>query len=114
MPSTASLSERARAYVATVAIAGGCVLAGAISDLVVNKIDPWWFVLVGLTVFTSSVTVKVPSIAATLSVSEAFVFSSVILYGWSAGTVVASIDGLVISYWLQRKRPQPSYRIVFN
>lgn len=90
------------------------MLLAAISQLVQDRVDPRWFVLVGLTVFTSSVTVKVPSVAATLSVSEAFVFSSVILFGWAAGTVVASVDGLVISYWLQRKRPQPSYRVVFN
>ncbi len=114
MKSTGSLSVRARSYVVAVAAIGGGVLIAAVADLLRDRVDPWWFLLVGLTVFTSSVTVKVPSVAATLSVSEAFVFSSVILYGWSAGTIVASIDGLVISYWLQRRRPQPTYRVVFN
>lgn len=90
------------------------MLLAAVAQLVQDWVDPRWFVLLGLTVFTSSITVKVPSVAATLSVSEAFVFSSVILYGWAAGTVLASIDGLVISYWLQRRRPQPPYRILFN
>lgn len=114
MPSISSLSVRARSYVVTVAVVGGGVLLAALGQLVQDWVDPRWFVLVGLTVFTSSVTVKVPSVAATLSVSEAFVFTSVILYGWAAGAVLASIDGLVISYWLQHRKPQPSYRILFN
>lgn len=114
MPSISSLSVRARSYVVTVAVVGGGVLLAALGQLVQDWVDPRWFVLVGLTVFTSSVTVKVPSVAATLSVSEAFVFTSVILYGWAAGAVLASIDGLVISYWLQHRRPQPPYRILFN
>lgn len=114
MQSAASLSLRARSYVISVAVIGGVVLLAAVAQLIQDGIDPRWFILLGLTVFTSSITVKVPSVAATLSVSEAFVFSSVILYGWPAGTVLASLDGLVISYWLQRRRPQPAYRIFFN
>src|SRR5688572_29590480 len=86
----------------------------AIVQLLRYQIDPRWFVLVALTLFTSSITVKVPSVAATLSVSEAFVFSSVILFGWPAGTVLASLDGLVISLWLQKRKRQPFYRVAFN
>lgn len=77
-------------------------------------VDDKWFVLVGLTLLISSVTVKVPSVAATISVSETFVFASVIIFGWPAGTVIASLDGLVISFWLQKRRIQPFYRTVFN
>lgn len=107
------LSVRARSYVIAVAILGASALVAAISQLV-QGIDFRWFVLVGLTILTSSVTVKVPSVAATLSVSEAFVFASVMLFGWPAGTVVASLDGLVISLWLQKRTVQPGYRILFN
>lgn len=114
MSSFALLSARARAYVLGVGIVGGAVLVTALLQLATVPLDARWFVLVALTLLTSSVTVKVPSTAATLSVSEAFVFSAVILFGWQAGAVVASLDGLVISHWLQRKRAQPSYRVLFN
>lgn len=114
MSSLDLLSTRARIYVAGVAIAGGAVLLTALYQLASTPLDLQWFVLVGLTLLTSSITVKVPSTVATLSVSEAFVFSSVILFGWQAGAVVASLDGLVISHWLQRRRNQPSYRVLFN
>jgi len=114
MQSIRSLSARARSYVASVTLLGGTALLVALGQLLEERVDLGWFVLVGLTVLISSITVKVPSVAATLSVSEAFVFSSVILYGWAAGVVLASVDGLVVSYWLQHRKPQPHYRVVFN
>lgn len=89
------------------------MLLASIFELMQSPIDVRWFLLVGLTLLTGSITVKVPSVAATLSVSEVFVFSAVILFGWAAGTVVAALDGLVISLWLQRRK-QPAYRVVFN
>lgn len=107
------LSTRARLYVAAVAAIGGGVLFASIGQLVAAPIDIRWFVLVGLTLLTGSITVKIPSVTATLSVSEAFVFSAFMLFGPAAGIVVAALDGLVISLWLQ-KRKQPFYRVVFN
>lgn len=107
------LSTQARAYVVSIAALGGAVLVGSIYALISSPVDLRWFVLVGLTLLTGSITVKIPSVAATLSVSEAFVFSAFILFGTPAGIVIASLDGLVISLWLQ-KRKQPLYRVVFN
>jgi diguanylate cyclase (GGDEF)-like protein/putative nucleotidyltransferase with HDIG domain len=46
-------------------------------------------------------------------VSEAFVFTSVLLFGAGAGTVTAALDGAIISLWLYRRR-HPTYRILFN
>lgn len=109
----AQLSAGAKSYVVAVAILGVSALGAAITHLS-NEVDERWFVLVGLTLLTSSITVKVPSVAATISVSETFVFASVIIFGWPAGTVVASLDGLVISLWLQKRRHQPTYRVLFN
>lgn len=113
MSQFASLSTNARAYVAAVALVGGSILAESIYELTATAVDSRWFVLVALTLLTGSITVKIPSVAATLSVSEAFVFSAFILFGPAAGIVIASLDGLVISLWLQ-KRKQPLYRVLFN
>jgi putative nucleotidyltransferase with HDIG domain len=107
------LSLRARIYVVAIVAIGGAVLLASIAELVQQPVDPRWFALAALTLLTGSITVKVPSTSATLSVSEAFVFSAVILFGSAAGTVVAALDGLVISLWLQRRK-QPTYRVLFN
>jgi diguanylate cyclase (GGDEF)-like protein/putative nucleotidyltransferase with HDIG domain len=58
-------------------------------------------------------TVKLPSVAATISVSETFVFTSVLLFGPAAGTLTVTLDVLAISLWQARRR-HPNYRIAFN
>ena len=113
MTTFAELSSRARAYVVGIAVLGGGILVGAVYQLIATSVDERWFILVALTLLTGSVTVKIPSVAATLSVSEAFVFSAFLLFGAPAGIVLAALDGLVISLWLQ-KRKQPTYRVIFN
>ena len=50
---------------------------------------------------------------ATISVSETFVFTSVLLFGSAAGTLTVALDALVISFWSYRKG-HPPYKIVFN
>ena len=69
--------------------------------------------LPALTLISGSITVKIPSLSATLSVSEAFVFTAVLLFGPSAGTVTVALDGLIISLWLQRKSNE-AYKALFN
>jgi putative nucleotidyltransferase with HDIG domain len=66
-----------------------------------------------LTLLSGSATVALPSLPATVSVSETFVFTSVLLFGSSAGTVTVALDAAVISFWSYRKG-QPGYKIVFN
>ena len=102
-----------QAYVASVVAAGGGAIVYSVHDLYAHPVDPQWLLLAALTLLSGSITVKIPSVAATLSVSEAFVFTSVLMFGPSAGTTTAALDGLIISLWLQRKG-QPIYRVLFN
>src|SRR3990172_2645745 len=106
-------SWASRLYVACVIIAGGIVVLRSALALYDEPVDRQWLLLAALTLLSGSITVKVPSVAATLSVSEAFVFTSVLLFGTAAGTVTAALDGLIISIWLRRRR-QPFYRFFFN
>jgi putative nucleotidyltransferase with HDIG domain len=94
-------------------ICGGAVIAHSLVDLWTAGIPPSWLILVLLTVLSGSITVKIPSVPATISVSETFVFTAVLLFGPSAGTVTVALDGLVISLWLQRRKHQ-GFRATFN
>ena len=96
-----------------VVAAGSAAVVYSIYDLHVHPVQAEWFILVALTLLSGSITVKIPSIPATLSVSETFIFTSVLLFGGSAGTVTVALDGLVISLWLQRKK-QEGFRPAFN
>src|SRR4051794_25689226 len=102
------LSRRARLYVTSITVLGaGAIAQSAYALYAVPK--GWnWFVLAVLTLLSGSATVKLPSVPATISVSETFVFTSVLLFGPAAGTVTVALDALVISLWLAR-RGHPFY-----
>ena len=61
-----------------------------------------WFVLAVLTLLSGWFTVRIPTIPARLSVSETFVFATVLMFGPAAANVVV-LDTLVISFWLGRR-----------
>jgi diguanylate cyclase (GGDEF)-like protein/putative nucleotidyltransferase with HDIG domain len=70
-----------------------------------------WLFLAGLTLLSGSFTVKVPAIRARLSISETFVFASVLLFGAEAGAVTVLIECFVISFW---SRHDSVHRNLFN
>src|SRR5262245_14911117 len=101
---TQSLSRPGKAYITTVIIGGGLAVVASVVELVVAPVSGQWFLLAALTVVSGSATVRLPSIPASLSVSETFVFASVLLFGAPAGTLTVALDGLIISLWLKRRR----------
>jgi diguanylate cyclase (GGDEF)-like protein/putative nucleotidyltransferase with HDIG domain len=108
-----ALSVGTQAYVAGVVIAGAVTVLQSFYDLTVHPIGWNWTILAVLTLVSGSATVRLPSLPATISVSETFVFTSVLLFGSSAGTLTVALDALVISFWSYRKG-HPLYKIIFN
>lgn len=107
------LPERGRAFVGTVTAAGTCVIGYSVFGVWSDALGPSWLILALLTLLSGSATVKLPSVPATISISETFVFTSVLLYGPSAGATIVALDGLIISSWFARRRKE-LYRIAFN
>jgi diguanylate cyclase (GGDEF)-like protein/putative nucleotidyltransferase with HDIG domain len=107
------LSTGTQAYIAGVVAAGAVTVLQSFYDLTVNPIGWNWTILAVLTLVSGSATVRLPSLPATISVSETFVFTSVLLFGSSAGTLTVALDALVISFWSYRKGHR-LYKIVFN
>ena len=71
MPSTfASLSKPARAYVALVVCAGTATIAHSLYTLIQQPIGWSWLILAVLTLVSGSATIRLPSLPATISVSE--------------------------------------------
>ena len=115
MPSTfASLSKPARAYVALVVCAGTATIAHSLYTLIQQPIGWSWLILAVLTLVSGSATIRLPSLPATISVSETFVFTSVLLFGSAAGTMTVVLDALVISLWAYKRKRQPLYKSAFN
>jgi uncharacterized membrane protein len=107
------LSDRGRAYVLGVSAVGLTVAVYSLVQLVVLAVDLQWLMLAALTLLTGTFTVRIPGVPARLSVSDTFVFTSVLLFGPAAGTVTALLDTLIISLRIGDVSRQP-FRLVFN
>ena len=102
-----------RLYVGAVVGLGGATILYSAYQLHARPIGWNWFILALLTLLSGSAAVKLPSVPATISISETFVVTSVLLFGPAAGTLTVTLDVLAISWWLTR-RGHPNYRIAFN
>ena len=105
--------RRQYAYVVAVIGAGTFVVADSLRHVFLAPPAAEWAILAALTLLTGSFTVRVPSLPAKISVSETFVFTSVLLFGPAAGTVTVVLDTLVISFWM-RRATRSVLRVLFN
>ena len=104
MVSSPLLPKNGRAFVSAVILAGFLVVSWSVRELIQDPVGLQWFMLAALTLVSGSATVKLPSVPASISISETFVFAAVLLYGPAAGTLIVALDGLVISYWISKRR----------
>lgn len=108
-----NLTPRGQLYIVVVSALGLLVVGHCISMLLAEPIGWEWAVLAGLTLLSGSFTVRVPSFQARISVSETFVFTSVLLFGIPAGTLTVALDTLVAALSSRRRAREP-LRVLFN
>ncbi len=88
----------ASVFVATVSVAGIAAVAVSVRALLLQSTTPVeWVLFAILTIASGMLTLKMPAIDATFSVSEAFAFASVLLFGPAVGAVTLALDGIRIS-----------------
>ena len=109
----AALDLGARMFVGVIVASGFLAIAHSVYALRYSPVTSQWFVLAALTLLSGSITIKLPGIDSSISVSETFVFTSVLLFGTAAGTITVALDGLIISLWLWRKRIG-LHKLLFN
>lgn len=104
----------ARVYIAAVVLSGlGAVVESAYT-LATRPMSPTWLVLAALALVSGSASVRLPSVAAAISVSETFVFASVLLFGPAPGTIIVALDAFVLSLWVGWTGHAEPYRHLFN
>src|SRR5262245_55855519 len=114
MPHRATrLSFGARVYITIIVLAGTLAVTASVYDLTVAPPSPQWLFLAGLAFLTGSFSIKLPSINARISVSEAFVFAAVLLFGPSAATIIVTIDAIILTSWTTSRR-HSKVRAAFN
>ena len=109
-----NLPVRGQIYVVGISALGLIAIGICVQTLYENPISSEWVFLALLTLLSGSFTVKVPGLQARISVSETFVFTSVLLFGTPAGTLTVALDTLVATLAARRKAPQAPLRILFN
>jgi putative nucleotidyltransferase with HDIG domain len=97
-------------YVTAVSTLGLVVVARSVFVLVRSELPVEWVLFAVLTIASGMLTVKVPSLEARVSVSEAFAFASVLLFGPDVGVVTLALEGIRISFRWKMNRQQT----VFN
>lgn len=110
MTRTSPLPLPARLFIAAVSLCGLAVVGHSV-EVVLRSELPWeWILFAVLTIASGMLTVKVPSIDARVSVSEAFAFASVLLFGPHVGVITLALDGIRVSFrW--RMKPEQT---IFN
>src|SRR4051812_17282650 len=115
MVSQPGFTPAGKTYLWSVIAAGFAVVGGSLYQVSVEPIGSQWFILATLTLISGSATVKLPSTHASISLSETFVFTAVLLYGPAAGTIIVALDGLIISFWISKRRNEKRpHRALFN
>jgi len=114
MPQRASgLSLGARVYIAVLVATGTLAVGASAYDLAQNQVGSQWLILAGLTLLTGSFSIKLPSVSARISVSEAFVFAAALLFGPSAATIIVTFDAIILTSW-SRSGVRSKVRALFN
>jgi putative nucleotidyltransferase with HDIG domain len=95
-------------------IACGLLITGAAArELYAEPPSSQWLVLAALTLLTGSFTIRVTKLSIRISVSDAFVFASVLLYGPSVAAIIVAIDSLVATMFMRREN-RSIFRSLFN
>ena len=99
-----------RAYVAGVSVAGGVLFLYSLVHIAAVGVPPAWWVFAGLALITGRITLRVPGVEATFTVSEVFTFTCVLLFGPEAGAVTLALDSLVLAW----HRRMAADKVCFN
>jgi putative nucleotidyltransferase with HDIG domain len=99
-----------RRYVTAVAVGGCALFVYCVARVAGQDLPLECLVFAALTFISGRITLKVPSLEASFTVSEVFAFSSVLLFGPEVGAVTLALDSLVLAW----HRRLPTDKAAFN
>jgi putative nucleotidyltransferase with HDIG domain len=111
------LLPRTQVYVFTITVLGLLAVTLSTFQLLERPLD-WhreWSKLAILTLISGWLSVKLPTVSASISISETFVFAGTLLFGPAVGTVLVLLDAAVLCIRSQYSRRQLRWQqVVFN
>jgi putative nucleotidyltransferase with HDIG domain len=107
-----SYSEtKAKVFIGAVIAFGGAAILHSLFQLYALPPHPTWLLLGALTLISGLFTIAVPSVSATISVSETFIFTSVLLFGTPVATIIVAFEALLMSSLRHRHEAR---KVLFN
>lgn len=111
------LSQATQIYVFCVLALGLVTVYFSATDLLGRPVSEHkeWLSLLALTFVSGWLSVKLPSVSASISISETFVFAGTIMFGSSVGTLLVVLDATVLctkEAWVRRRLRWQ--QVVFN
>jgi putative nucleotidyltransferase with HDIG domain len=110
-PRIAGMPVALTLFLGVVFTVGAGVIGHSLLTISVPSINVYVVALAALTIVAGRFPIKVPGRAATVNVSEVFVFASILLFGPAVPVLTVAIDGLWISL---TQRNRKTYRALFN
>ena len=92
-----ALPPAAIVFVCAVSLAGAAAVFTSTLTLLRSSLPAEWIAFAVLTIASGLLTLKIPSIETRFSVSEAFAFASVLIFGPAVGVITLALDGIRIS-----------------
>jgi putative nucleotidyltransferase with HDIG domain len=102
-----------RLYFGLIIGAGLVITASAGLQLYATPPPSEWIILAALTLLTGSFTIRITKLSIRMSVSDAFVFAAVLLFGTAAATVIVAVDSIVATAFMQRQH-RSIFRLLYN
>src|SRR5688572_15925787 len=119
LPRRSTLTERVnfstgqRLYFGLVIITGLAITVSSAVQLYLSPVPSEWLILAALTLLTGSFTIRITKLSIRISVSDAFVFAAVLLFGTAAATVIVAVDSIVATVLMQRQN-RSLFRLLYN
>jgi putative nucleotidyltransferase with HDIG domain len=104
-------SRFCRTYVLLVFTVGSVAIVSAVRTVSEEGVEYGWLALGVCALVGGSFRLKVPRVQATLTLSEVFVFTTILCFGYGPATLIVTTDGLITSL---RGRSRSLLRVLFN
>jgi diguanylate cyclase (GGDEF)-like protein len=86
------------AYYYLMVVLGFSVLAFSIFHMLTEAPNIGWVILASLTALSGHFSIKLPKVKSKISIADAFIFTSIILFGPEVGSVTAALEGILGSF----------------
>ncbi|HKZ78389.1 MAG TPA: ATP-binding protein [Pyrinomonadaceae bacterium] len=96
-------SRFAKQYMWSIVVLGSGITLLSIYQLPLRRLDFGFILLVAMVVISSQIAVRIPRVSGRITVSDTFVFLTMLLYGGAAAVLMSALEGVCSSLRISRR-----------